>query len=99
MVATLEAILDFAQNLDLPDKYRNQTVCDRRFGATYFEMLRIKLYIEILYRIYRVSQKFVPLFYFRSLYFSTIGLGKQIMSTKVVSFNIMHYFPTFCTIF
>ena len=30
--------------------------------------------------------------YFISLYFSTIGLGKQIISTKVVSFNIIHYF-------
>ena len=37
--------------------------------------------------------------YFISLYFSTIGLGKQIISTKVVSFNIIHYFHTFCTIF
>ena len=37
--------------------------------------------------------------YFISLYFSTIGLGRQIISTKVVSFNIVHYFYTFCTIF
>ena len=37
--------------------------------------------------------------YFISLYFSTIGLGRQIISTKVVSFNIIHYFYTFCTIF
>ena len=37
--------------------------------------------------------------YFISLYFSTIGLGKQIILTKVVSFNIIHYFHTFCTIF
>ena len=37
--------------------------------------------------------------YFISLYFSTIGLGKQIISTKVVSFNIIHYFHTFCAIF
>ena len=37
--------------------------------------------------------------YFISLYFSTIGLGKQTISTKVVSFNIIHYFHTFCTIF
>ena len=33
--------------------------------------------------------------YFISLYFSTIGLGKQIISTKVVSFNIVHYFHSF----
>ena len=37
--------------------------------------------------------------YFISLYFITIGLGRQIISTKVVSFNIIHYFYTFCTIF
>ena len=37
--------------------------------------------------------------YFVSLYFSTIGLGKQIISTKVVSFNIIHYFHTCCPIF
>ena len=37
--------------------------------------------------------------YFKSLYFSTIGLGIQIISTKVVSFNIIHYFHTFCAIF
>ena len=37
--------------------------------------------------------------YFISLYFSTIGLGKQIFSTKVVSFNIIHYFHTCCAIF
>ena len=28
--------------------------------------------------------------HFKSLYFSTIGLGKEITSTKVVSFNIIH---------
>ena len=38
-------------------------------------------------------------FYFISLYFSTIGLGKEIVSTKVVSFNIIHYFHNFCAIF
>ena len=37
--------------------------------------------------------------YFISLYFSTIGLGKQIIKTKVVSFNIIHYFYTYCAIF
>ena len=37
--------------------------------------------------------------YFISLYFSTIGLGRQIISAKVVSFNIIHYFYTFFTIF
>ena len=37
--------------------------------------------------------------YFISLYFSTIGLGKQIISTKVVSFNIVHYFHSCCAIF
>ena len=37
--------------------------------------------------------------YFISLYFSTIGLGKQIILTKVVSFNIIHYFHTCCVIF
>ena len=37
--------------------------------------------------------------YFISLYFSTIGLGKQIISTKVVSFDIIHYFHTCCAIF
>ena len=38
--------------------------------------------------------------YFISLYFSTIGLGKEIISTKVVSsFNIIHYFHTCCAIF
>ena len=37
--------------------------------------------------------------YFVSLYFSSIGLGKQIISTKVVSFNIIHYFHTCCDIF
>ena len=36
---------------------------------------------------------------FISLYFSTIGLGKEIISTKVVSFNIIHYFHTCCAIF
>ena len=36
---------------------------------------------------------------FISLYFSTIGLGKQIVPTKVVSFNIMHYFRTCCATF
>ena len=34
-----------------------------------------------------------------SLYFSTIGLGKEIISIKVVSFNIIHYFHTCCAIF
>ena len=34
-----------------------------------------------------------------SLYFSTIGLSKEIISTKVVSFNIIHYFHTCCAIF
>ena len=33
--------------------------------------------------------------YFISLYFSTIGLGKQIISTKVMFFNIIHCFHTF----
>ena len=37
--------------------------------------------------------------YFISLYFSTIGLGKEIISTKVVSFNVIHYFHTCCAIF
>ena len=37
--------------------------------------------------------------YFISLYFSTIGLGKQIISTKVVSFNIIYYFCSCCAIF
>ena len=37
--------------------------------------------------------------YFISLYFSTIGLGKEKISTKVVSFNIIHYFHTFCATF
>ena len=37
--------------------------------------------------------------YFISLHLSTIGLGKQIISTKVVSFNIIHYFHTCCAIF
>ena len=37
--------------------------------------------------------------YFISLYSSTIGLGKQIISTEVVSFNIIHYFHTCCAIF
>ena len=37
--------------------------------------------------------------YFISLYLSTIGLGKQIISTKVVSFNTIHYFHTCCVIF
>ena len=37
--------------------------------------------------------------HFISLYFSTIGLGKEIISTKVVSFNIIHYFHTLCAIF
>ena len=39
------------------------------------------------------------LIYFISLYFSTIGLGKQIISTKVVSFNIVHYFHSCCASF
>ena len=37
--------------------------------------------------------------YFISLYFSTIGLGKQIIETKVVSFNLIHYFHNCCAIF
>ena len=37
--------------------------------------------------------------YFKSLYFSMIELGKQIIATKVVSFNIIHYFHTCCAIF
>ena len=37
--------------------------------------------------------------YFISLYFSTIGLGKQIILSKVVSFNLIHYFHTCCAIF
>ena len=37
--------------------------------------------------------------YFISLYFSTIGLRKEIISTKIVSFNIIHYFHTCCAIF
>ena len=37
--------------------------------------------------------------YFISLYFITIGLGKQIISTKVVSFNIVHYFHSCCASF
>ena len=37
--------------------------------------------------------------YFISLYFSTIGLGKQIIERKVVSFNLIHYFHTCCATF
>ena len=37
--------------------------------------------------------------YFISLYSSTIGVGKQIISTEVVTFNIIHYFHTCCAIF
>ena len=37
--------------------------------------------------------------YFVSLYFSTMRLGKQIISTNVVSFNLIHYFHTRCAIF
>ena len=37
--------------------------------------------------------------YFISLYFSTIELVKQIIGTKVVSFNLIHYFHTCCAIF
>ena len=37
--------------------------------------------------------------YFISLYFRNIGLGKQIILTKVMSFNIIHYFHTCCAIF
>ena len=37
--------------------------------------------------------------YFTSLYFSTIALGKQIFSTEVVSFNVIHYFHSCCAIF
>ena len=37
--------------------------------------------------------------YFISLYFRTIELGKQIISTKAVCFNIIHYFHTCCAIF
>ena len=36
---------------------------------------------------------------FIGLYFRTIGPGKQIISTKVVSFNIIHCFHTCCAIF
>ena len=37
--------------------------------------------------------------YFMSLYFITIGVGKQIIQSKVVSFNLIHYFYTCCAIF
>ena len=37
--------------------------------------------------------------YFISLYFCTIELVKQIIETKVVSFNLIHYFHTCCAIF
>ena len=37
--------------------------------------------------------------YFISLYFSTIGLGKQIIYTKVVSFNLIHDLRTCSAIF
>ena len=37
--------------------------------------------------------------YFISLYVSTIGLGKQITERKFVSFNLIHHFHTYCTIF
>ena len=36
--------------------------------------------------------------YFISLSFSTIGLGKQIIQSKVVSFSLIHYFHTCCVI-
>ena len=36
--------------------------------------------------------------YFISLYFSTIGLGKQIIEKKL-SFSLIHHFHTCCTIF
>ena len=49
--------------------------------------------LQYRYTVYRVSQKFVPLLY--SLYFSAIGLGKQIISIKVVSFNLIHFFILF----
>ena len=48
-------------------------------------------------RLYRVSQKFVPLLY-KSV-FSTIELLKQMIEAKVVSFNLIHYFYTCCAIF
>ena len=35
----------------------------------------------------------------QGLYFRTIELGKQIISTKAVCFNIIHYFHTCCAIF
>ena len=47
---------------------------------------------------YSVSQKFVPLLYL-CLYFIMIELGKQIILSKVVSFNLIHYFHTCCAIF
>ena len=50
-----------------------------------------------LFFIYRCPKR--SFLYFISLYFSTIGLGKQIISSKVVSFNIIHYFHTCCAIF
>ena len=37
--------------------------------------------------------------FFIGLYFSTIGLGKKIIWTKVVTFNLIHYFRTCCAIF
>ena len=37
--------------------------------------------------------------YFIRLYFSTIGLGKQIILSKVVSFKLFHYFHTCCPTF
>ena len=36
--------------------------------------------------------------YFISLYFSTIGLGKQIIETNL-SFSLLHHFHTCCAIF
>ena len=70
-------------------------LCHIIFYATLIHLLKIYFQVK-----YRVSQKFVPLLYiYISLYFRTIGLGKQIISTKVVSFNIIHYYNTGCAIF
>ena len=92
-----------------PDHYRNFICADMTFNVAG------RVAILCRCQLFMASENFLESFfgykleytgcpkssflYFVSVYFSTPGLGKQIISTKVVSFNIIHYFHTCCAIF
>ena len=78
--------------------YSKSSHCNACKLSGYYKIARSFTLFSLRKCMYRVSQKFVPLLY-KSVRFSTIGLGKEIILTKVVSFNIIYYFHTCCAIF